>query len=38
MRDTMLKENKILPEDFDLIRIIDDPDEAVRYIQRFVII
>lgn len=35
---TMLKENKILPEDLDLIRITDDPDEAVRYIQRFIII
>lgn len=35
---TMLKEDKILPEDLDLIRITDDPDEAVRYIQRFVIL
>jgi len=34
----MLKEDKILPEDLDLIRITDDPDEAVRYIQRFVIL
>ncbi|MDY0186760.1 MAG: TIGR00730 family Rossman fold protein [Syntrophus sp. (in: bacteria)] len=38
MSDTMLKENMILPEDLDLIRITDDPDEAVRYIQRFVIL
>jgi len=38
LSDTVLKENKILPEDLDLIRITDDPDEAVRYIQRFIII
>jgi len=38
LSETMLKENKILPEDLDLIRITDDPDEAVRYIQRFIII
>lgn len=38
LRGTMLKDNKILPEDFDLIKIIDDPDEVVRYIQRFVIV
>ena len=38
LSDTMLKEDKILPEDLDLIRITDDPDEAVRYIQRFVIL
>jgi uncharacterized protein (TIGR00730 family) len=38
LSDTMLKENKILPEDLDLIRITDDPDEAVRYIQRFIIV
>ena len=38
LHDTMLKEDKILPEDLDLIRITDDPDEAVRYIQRFVIL
>jgi len=38
MSDTMLKENMILPEDLDLIRITDDPEEAVRYIQRFIIL
>jgi uncharacterized protein (TIGR00730 family) len=38
LRGTMLKDNKILPEDFDLIKIIDDPGEVVRYIQRFVIV
>ncbi|SEL95256.1 hypothetical protein SAMN04489760_101135 [Syntrophus gentianae] len=38
LSDTMLKENKILPEDLDLIRITDDPDDAVRYIQRFIIL
>jgi uncharacterized protein (TIGR00730 family) len=38
LSETMLKEDKILSEDLDLIRITDDPDEAVRYIQRFVIL
>lgn len=38
LSDTMLKEDKILPEDLDLIRITDEPEEAVRYIQRFVIL
>ncbi|WP_041585103.1 TIGR00730 family Rossman fold protein [Syntrophus aciditrophicus] len=38
LNDTMLKEDMILSDDLDLIRITDDPDEAVRYIQRFVIL
>ena len=38
LRDTMLRGGKILPEDLDIIEIIDDPDEVVRHIQKFVIV
>lgn len=38
MRNTMLREGKVSPEDLDLIHIIDDPDEAIRHIQKFVIV
>ncbi len=38
LKNTMLKEEMILKEDFDLITIIDDPDEAVKHIQKFVIV
>ncbi|MFB3924688.1 MAG: TIGR00730 family Rossman fold protein [Syntrophales bacterium] len=38
IKETLLREKKILPEDMGLFQIIDDPDEAVRYIQKFVII
>jgi len=37
LKNTMLKEDMISREDLDLFTIIDDPDEAVKHIQRFVI-
>ena len=38
LKKTMLKEGKISPEDLELIQVIDDPQEIVRHIKRFVII
>ncbi|MCX7982867.1 MAG: TIGR00730 family Rossman fold protein [Syntrophales bacterium] len=38
IRNTMLSEGKILPEDLHLIDVIDDPEEVVRHIQRYVIV
>jgi len=38
LRKTMLRDNKISPEDLERFQIIDDPDEAVRYIQKYVIV
>jgi len=38
LKNTMLKEDMISKEDIDLITIIDDPDEAVKHIQKFVIV
>lgn len=38
MKGTLLREGKLLPEDIDLIQIIDDPEEAVKHIQKFVIL
>ncbi len=38
LRNTMVKEDMILKEDLDLIKIIDDPDEAVKHIKKFVIL
>lgn len=38
LRNTMMREDKILAEDMDFIQIVDDPDEAVRHIQKFVIV
>ena len=38
LKKTMLRDDKILPKDLDFIEIIDDPDEAVRHIQKFVIV
>lgn len=38
LRMTMLQDNKISPADLDLFQIIDDPEEIVRYIQRYVIL
>ncbi len=38
LRNTMVREDKILAEDLDFIKIVDDPDEAVRHIQKFVIV
>ena len=38
LKDTMLREDKIQPEDLDIITLIDDPDEVVNYIRKFVIL
>lgn len=38
LRKTMLRDNKISPDDLELIQIIDDPDEAVKHIQKYVIV
>jgi predicted Rossmann-fold nucleotide-binding protein len=38
LKKTMVRGGMILPEDLDFIEIIDDPDEAVRHIQKFVIV
>jgi len=38
LKKTMVRSGMILPEDLDFIEIIDDPDEAVRHIQKFVIV
>lgn len=38
MRDTVFTKGNILKEDMDLLRIIDDPEEVVSYIQKFVIL
>jgi uncharacterized protein (TIGR00730 family) len=38
LKKTMFRCDKILPADLDIIEIIDDPDDVVRHIQKFVII
>ncbi|MDD5167448.1 MAG: TIGR00730 family Rossman fold protein [Syntrophales bacterium] len=38
LKKTMLRECKIDREDLDLIQIMDDPEEVVRHIQKFVIV
>ncbi len=38
LRKTMLRDDKISPEDLDRFQIIDDPDEAVKHIQKYVIV
>ncbi|PKN60567.1 MAG: TIGR00730 family Rossman fold protein [Deltaproteobacteria bacterium HGW-Deltaproteobacteria-11] len=38
MKKTMIRSGMILPEDLDFIEIIDDPDEVVKHIQKFVIV
>jgi len=38
MENTMLRENKILPADMELIQMIDDPEEAVKLIKKYVIV
>jgi len=38
LKKTMLHDDKILLGDLDIIEIIDDPDEVVRHIQKFVIV
>ncbi|MDO9559560.1 MAG: TIGR00730 family Rossman fold protein [Syntrophales bacterium] len=38
LKKTMIRSGMILPEDLDFIEIIDDPDEVVKHIQKFVIV
>ncbi len=38
LRKTMLRDNKISLDDLELFQIIDDPDEAVKHIQKYVIV
>jgi uncharacterized protein (TIGR00730 family) len=38
LKETLLKENKISQSDMDIIQIIDEPDEVVKHIQKYVII
>jgi uncharacterized protein (TIGR00730 family) len=38
LKDTMLGQGMILPEDMDLIRVIDEPEEVADYIRKFVIV
>lgn len=38
LKQTMLKQDKILPEDFELIQVIDDPEEVVKQIKKYVIV
>jgi len=38
LKNTMLKEDMILPADLDLFQVIDDPDEVVKHIKKFVIV
>ncbi len=38
LRKTMLHSNKISPADLELFQVIDDPEEAVKHIQKYVIL
>ena len=38
IKETMLRDNKISPSDMALFEIIDDPEEVVKYIKKYVII
>ena len=38
LKKTMLTEGKILPADLELIQIIDDPEEVVKHIKKYVIV
>jgi len=38
IKNTMFPKGKISEEDFDLIQIIDEPDQVVRHIQKFVVL
>ena len=38
LRKTMLRDNKISPADLELFQVIDDPEEAVKHIQKYVIL
>jgi uncharacterized protein (TIGR00730 family) len=38
LKDTVLREGKISPSDMAILEIIDDPEEVVRHIQKYVIV
>jgi uncharacterized protein (TIGR00730 family) len=38
LKETLLRENKISQSDLDIIQIIDDPEEVVKHIQKYVVI
>lgn len=38
LKNTMLKEGKILPADLELIQVIDNPEEAVKHIKKYIIV
>ena len=38
LKKTMLAEGKIIPADLELIQIIDDPEEVVKHIKKYVIV
>ena len=38
IKNVLVKDHKISPEDLNLIQIIDDPDEVINYIQKYVIV
>jgi hypothetical protein len=38
IRDTLLARHLISPDDPDLVTVVDEPDEVVRLIKKFVIV
>jgi hypothetical protein len=38
LKKTMLREGKIIPTDLDLIQIVDEPEEVVKLIKKYVIV
>jgi hypothetical protein len=38
LKNTMLHEKKISPEDLELIQVVDDPEEAVKHIKKYIIV
>ena len=38
LKKTALRNNKISATDLELFQVIDDPEEAVKYIQKYVIL
>ena len=38
LKNTMLQEDKISPADMDLIQIVDEPEEVVKLIKKYVIV
>ena len=38
LKNTMMQEGKITPTDLDLIQIVDEPEEVVKLIKKYVIV